>query len=451
MERKEYLFLLAFLFDFMLPLYAQHTITHGNNKTQSTQEPTKRKTNRKPDNSQVSTTTETPRPKEEVIKELLDNMTYIKEGSFYMGATPTQEKDGDANERPLHLVVLSSFYMGKYEVTQEEWQVVMGENPSQEKNLRCPVENVSWNDCMKFIKKLNVITGRNFCLPTEAQWEYAARAGHEYKFSGSSDIQKVAWYKWNSKKIHPVGQKEPNNFGLYDMSGNVGEWCLDWYAPYGKERQVDPTIKEGSHKISRGGSIHCDATGCRVSVRYGEKIDERYYNIGLRLVENTHGSINLSCSNVESANVWLDGVYKGKTPTFLSNIVAGRHVIEMKADDNLIYNEEIDIIAGENKTLQAELREAPKQPITSTPQTDNIRVRGHLFDKRGDMIGATVYLLENGKRTGYGTVSDFDGNFTLYVPVSGKHSLSISYVKYKTRTIDIDKENNPKLEIQMKK
>ena len=193
MERKEYLFLLAFLFDFMLPLYAQHTITHGNNKTQSTQEPTKRKTNRKPDNSQVSTTTETPRPKEEVIKELLDNMTYIKEGSFYMGASPTQEKDGDANERPLHLVVLSSFYMGKYEVTQEDTFFFF--NPFTDTVLHSVIGRIrkSWYEKPRLIRLLCYYPSDEFvaCLMTEPDLEFEDEIDCRDLFPGDNPRERI--------------------------------------------------------------------------------------------------------------------------------------------------------------------------------------------------------------------------------------------------------------------
>ncbi|WP_282776075.1 formylglycine-generating enzyme family protein, partial [Phaeodactylibacter xiamenensis] len=168
------------------------------------------------------------------IQELERNMVRVEGGRFKMGCTAEQGSDCWSREKPAHRVELSSFSIGKYEVTQAQWEAVMGSNPSGFSSCgSCPVENVSWNDVQDFIVKLNRMTGGNYRLPTEAEWEYAARGGNRsrgHKYSGSDNLGSVGWYRDNSdKKTHPVGKKTPNELGLYDMSGNVWEWCSDWY------------------------------------------------------------------------------------------------------------------------------------------------------------------------------------------------------------------------------
>ncbi len=156
-------------------------------------------------------------------------MIFVEGGTFTMGATAELESDALGGEKPTHRVTLSSYMIGETEVTQELWQAVMGGNPSLHKGARNPVEWVSWNDCQEFIDKLNRLTGRKFGLPTEAQWEYAARGGNRskgYKYSGSNNIDELAWYDGNSG-THLVATKKPNELGIYDMSGNLWEWCQD--------------------------------------------------------------------------------------------------------------------------------------------------------------------------------------------------------------------------------
>lgn len=224
-----------------------------------------------------------------VLENLIANMVKVEGGTFMMGATAEQGSDAESDEQPAHQVTLSDYYIGKYEVTQAEWEAVMGKNPSFFKGDNRPVEEVSWEDCQKFIKKLNSLTGLNFTLPTEAQWEYAARGGRKsrgYKYSGSNDIGSVAWYRYNSGiETHPVGQKQANELGLYDMSGNVYEWCSDWDGSYSSGSQTNPTgAASGSRRVFRGGSCYIGARFCRVSFRYSDAPDFRYSDLGLRLV-----------------------------------------------------------------------------------------------------------------------------------------------------------------------
>ena len=216
-------------------------------------------------------------------------MVYVQGGTFRMGATEEQGEDAADDERPVHRVTLSSYLIGKHEVTQALWEEVMGSNPSHNKQGGdYPVENVSWFDCQEFVKKLNARTGMEF--PTEAEWEYAARGGDRskgYKYAGSDNLDEVGWYGGNSgKHTHPVGEKKPNELGLYDMSGNVVEWCQDWYGDYTDEAQTNPTgPQSGGNRVLRGGSGWSDARYCRVSDRYdfGPGVRGGVFN-GLRLV-----------------------------------------------------------------------------------------------------------------------------------------------------------------------
>lgn len=217
-------------------------------------------------------------------------MVAVKGGTFTMGATSEQGSDAYSNEKPTHSVTLSDYYIGKFEVTQALWKAVMGSNPSYFKGDNLPVESVSWNDCQEFIKKLNQMTGQNFRLPTEAEWEYAARGGNKsngYKYSGSNNIGDVAWYTGtiNSSGTKPVGTKSPNELGIYDMSGNVWEWCQDWYGNYSSGSQTNPTgPSSGSRRVLRGGSWYYYAWDCRVSNRSRNSPGGRDYDFGFRVV-----------------------------------------------------------------------------------------------------------------------------------------------------------------------
>ena len=216
-------------------------------------------------------------------------MVFVKGGTFTMGATSEQGGDAESYEKPTHSVTVSDFYIGKYEVTQAQWRKVMGSNPSYFTGDNLPVERVSWNDIQEFISKLNQMTGNTYRLPTEAEWEYAARGGNQsggYKYSGSNRLGDVAWYDSNSgSKTHPVGSKAPNELGIYDMSGNVWEWCQDWYGSYSSNAQTNPEgAYSGSSRVLRGGSWYSFARLCRVSNR---NYHNPYYgrgNFGFRLV-----------------------------------------------------------------------------------------------------------------------------------------------------------------------
>ena len=222
-------------------------------------------------------------------------MVKVEAGTFMMGATKEMRDPNVSllNEEPVHQVTLTNdYYIGKYEVTQALWQAVMGSNPSKYKGDNLPVEMVSWNDCKEFISKLNSMTGRKFRLPTEAEWEYAARGGKKsrgYQYSGSNNISDVAWYSGNCGNIsvintHPVGKKQANELGIYDMTGNVWEWCQDMYGYYSLSTQKNPTGSTGGNKrVTRGGSWFNTRESCRTSDRVDSSPDRHFEGLGLRL------------------------------------------------------------------------------------------------------------------------------------------------------------------------
>ena len=222
------------------------------------------------------------------VKDIEFRMIKVEGGTFTMGATSEMETPED-DEKPTHQVTLSSYYIGETEVTQALWQAVMGSNPSWFEGDELPVEKVSWNDCQTFISKLNALTGKRFRLPTEAEWEFAARGGNQSRhtpYSGSSRIDDVAWYYGNSDiKTHPVKTKQPNEFGIYDMTGNVWELCQDWYGSYSNYAQTNPTgAGSGSSRVCRGGGWYDSPGVCRSSRRNGIMSGYSDSGLGLRLV-----------------------------------------------------------------------------------------------------------------------------------------------------------------------
>ncbi|MBQ6653606.1 MAG: SUMF1/EgtB/PvdO family nonheme iron enzyme, partial [Prevotella sp.] len=210
-------------------------------------------------------------------------MIRVVGGTFQMG-----ESADDNDVTPVHDVTLSDYYIGETEVTQELWEAVMGSNPSYFSGAKRPVECVTWNDCQEFITKLNALTGQQFRLPTEAEWEFAAKGGTKskgYTYSGSNTIGDVAWYFDNSdNQTHEVATKAPNELGIYDMSGNVWEWCQDWYGSYSSSAQTNPTgPSSGSFRVFRGGSWLSYSEFCRSANRYIDDPTCGNDNVGLRI------------------------------------------------------------------------------------------------------------------------------------------------------------------------
>jgi formylglycine-generating enzyme required for sulfatase activity len=229
-------------------------------------------------------------------------MVLVAGGTFRMG-----RNNGDDDEKPVHTVTVESFYMGKYEVTQKEWIEIMGSNPSSYWGDTLPVEQVSWYEAVEYCNKLSLREGlvpaysgsgdgitcdfkaSGYRLPTEAEWEYAAKGGRDapvFKYAGGNGVDAVAWYNGNSEeRTHPVGTKQPNNLGLYDMSGNVWEWCWDWFGDYGSGSQTDPQgASSGTIRVLRGGSWSNSARGVRSTFRGNFTPADRDSYLGFRVV-----------------------------------------------------------------------------------------------------------------------------------------------------------------------
>lgn len=235
-----------------------------------------------------------------VIRNLVANLVRVEGGTFQMGAQNTDalgdnyDAEAQDDEAPVHEVTLGGYYIGKYEITQREWRAVMGYDLDWPEQYgvgeRMPAYNVSRADALQFVAKLSAMTGLAFGLPSEAQWEFAARGGNNtrhYRFSGSSSVDDVAWHKGNSQSIvHPVGEKQPNELGLYDMSGNLWEWCRDTYGPYPTTTQTDPLVESGSRYVLRGGAWTYLPSYCRVTCRDAYNGEAKSVSNGVRVVVN---------------------------------------------------------------------------------------------------------------------------------------------------------------------
>jgi formylglycine-generating enzyme required for sulfatase activity len=228
-------------------------------------------------------------------------MVFVQGGAFVQGCTAEQGNDCMDIEHPPHNVTVSSFNIGKYEVTQAQWYAIMETTIEQQRDKtdagfpivgrgeNYPMYYVSWDEVQEFITRLNSITGKRYRLPTEAEWEYAARGGAQskgYTYSGSNNVDEVAWYDLNSEdSTQPVGTKKPNELGIYDMSGNVYEWCSDWYDDYTASDKTNPAgSAAGTHRVDRGAGFGAPADKCRVSFRGRGIQDRRYMFMGFRLV-----------------------------------------------------------------------------------------------------------------------------------------------------------------------
>ena len=241
----------------------------------------------------------------DAVRDMISNMVKVETGTFYMGAQKDSveyycyDEEATSLEGPVHEVTVSEFYINKYEVTQLLWEAIMGETPNDENDMQWedefgkgdnyPAYRISYDEVETFIGKLNEYTGLRFSLPTEAQWEYAAKGGKNTYYSlyaGGGNVLEVAWIDSNSDKCSEIGKKDANGLGLYDMSGNVWEMCQDWYYDYTEEAVTDPVGEEYNqgYKVFRGGSWNTNAQQARVTARYKQGIHYRDYNTGFRLV-----------------------------------------------------------------------------------------------------------------------------------------------------------------------
>ena len=269
-----------------IPLSGNNVPKNGGNKNKK--EPDNKTPERNRGNDVVKKDDTGGKVKKCKIKGVEFSMIKVESGTFTMGAT--KEQGNHSNQHPTHKVTLSTYYIGETEVTQELWEAVMGTNPSKFKGAKLPVENVSWTECQQFINKINQLTGRKFRLPTEAEWEFAARGGKSskgYKFAGSNNADAVAWHQGNSgNKTHNVGTKAANELGLYDMCGNVWEWCQDWFGNYSSSAQTNPKgPSSGTDHLNRGGAWCHESKFATVFYRgTSGKPDRKVDNLGFRLV-----------------------------------------------------------------------------------------------------------------------------------------------------------------------
>jgi formylglycine-generating enzyme required for sulfatase activity len=247
-----------------------------------------------------------------VTREIVNSMIFVEGGTFTMGCTSEQGGDCNKNEKPAHSVTVNSFYIGMYEITQAQWRAIMGKDRGKAGDL--PVEMVSWNDVQEFILKLNAKTGKQYRLPTEAEWEFAARGGTKskgYKYSGSNNLDDVAWHRDNCRvktrfnetrlaeeagvfnkngflTAHPVGTRQANELGIFDMTGNAWEWCEDWYDKYNSSPSTNPRgPSSGSRRVFRGGGWFYPAKFARVTLRSSAPPGFRHITIGFRLACST--------------------------------------------------------------------------------------------------------------------------------------------------------------------
>jgi len=229
-------------------------------------------------------------PNQEKVEKLLEDFVFVEGGTFIMGSPETEEERYD--DETQHDITVDSFYMQASAVAQELWEAVMGNNPSSEETgSDLPVTDVNWFDSMEFIKAINELTGKKYRLPTEEEWEYAAKGGNKskgYIYSGSNHIEEVAWYEENSEmRLQPVKKLKPNELGLYDMSGNVREWCEDWYEPYRlvqKSSQDPKGADDANRRVLRGGNWDEETPDCRSAYRYCSRPNTRNGLVGFRIV-----------------------------------------------------------------------------------------------------------------------------------------------------------------------
>ena len=307
-------------------------------------------------------------------------MVSVAGGTFTMGCTFEQGVDCGFDENPTHEVQLTGFYIAKYEVTQALWKQVMGNNPSRFKGDSLPVENVSWDDVQIFLQRLNVQTGKKYRLPTEAEWEYAARGGNQSQqkqFSGDFEVATVAWCITNSKNTtHTVGGKQPNELGLYDMSGNVWEWCSDYYGTYVNGRQNNPKgAKKGTARVLRGGCFTGTILQCRVAARKSQYSGNRDYMTGFRLAMDDEEAIR---AEAEAHQMEQNDVVAEKAAVEAAKQAEKERVAAEKTAAEAAKQAEQERVAAEKAAAEA-VKKAEQERVAAEKKEEQDKRRGKVY------------------------------------------------------------------------
>ncbi len=320
-------------------------------------------------------------------------------GRFLMGDV---FGEGDRNEQPVREMELSAFYMGKTPVTQGQWKRVMGTNPSRfSKGEQYPVEMVSWEDAQAFIQKLTAMNERkiHFRLPTEAEWEFAARSGGKNeKYAGGNAIEPLAWYRENSAdSTHPVGEKAPNGLGLCDMSGNIREWCEDWFAPYPTtDHDHDSDTPAGTERVLRGGAWDSPSEKCRSTSRYGNWPKYRDDNWGFRIVRDMapppplEGNLRI-VSAPKGAAVWLAGLDTGQKTDALMDVPAGKHQVTVKLDGWENKQQDVEVTPFDVSTIDVRMEKKQEEGMAAVPENIE-RIAAPHKSRRGKILACVIML-----------------------------------------------------------
>lgn len=332
-------------------------------------------------------------------------MAEIPGGAFQMGGTKEQRSEVGSTDLPVHRVVISPYYIGKTEVTRRLWKAVMGEDAGDWIADDLPIEWVSWEQCQEFIRRLDSLTGQPFRLPTEAEWEYAARggSGKQTHFAGSNDYEQIGWLYLNSQnRTHAVGQKIPNGFGLYDMTGNVSEWCADWYGPYGAETQIDPQgPKDGKKRVVRGSSWDTSTLNARLSAREGREPSYRFYDCGFRLAMDGEKTVPVTKK------------MKAKADSVLKVHVAGQTIKLLRIPGTQLMMSETEVTQGLWKALMKKNPSSHKGSNMPVNGVSRLGCQDFLY-KLDSVSGYTfrlptaeewLYAAQGGNRSGKGAVS----------------------------------------------
>ena len=374
-------------------------------------------------------------------------MIFVAGGTFTMGCTYEQGSDCATDEKPSHEVQLTGFAIAKYEVTQALWKQVMGNNPSRFKGDSLPVENVTWDDVQMFLQRLNAKTGKNYRLPTEAEWEYAARGGQQSRqtqFAGGFDLETVAWCSTNSgNTTHNVGGRQPNELGLYDMSGNVWEWCSDYYGTYPADKQTNPTgAKKGSARVLRGGCYAAIGRQCRVSGRKSLYQGGKDFMTGFRLAmdDDREAQAAAAAAAAEQARIAAEKAEEEAARQAEQDRIAAEKKAEQeriaaeKATEASAKQAEQERIAAEKKAEQ-EHTAAEKAAADAAKKAEQKRIaaeRQRKAQHRRDSLRALPWNTFFTVNAGASTIPQFSYGFKIgMVKVAGWYFSAMSNFHFK--------------------